>query len=185
MSNLSEPQTVVVAPARVSLLTTKQAAEALQVSERTIFNLLSSGQLPSINIGRSRRIRVDAIEEFAKNGAVTIAKTVTQPSLEDLAGFVAELGASGTTLGKKFAKQLSRVLTAHMQYLSGERFNAEQLRKHCDAAYSLAEEHIARHDRNRADGQPWTDLDKRVSRSLNAATASFDLALDEQEQTAA
>lgn len=178
MSNLSESQAVVVAPARVALLDTKQAAQVLGVSWRTIQNLIASGQLPSITVGRLRRISVDAIEDFAKNGAVRIAKTITQPSVDDLAGFIEELSAGTTTLDPKFASKLSRVLTAHKSYLSGEQVDAEQIRKQRDAAFALAEKHVANHKGKTADGRTFTDFEKRVTRSLSAAIASFDLALE-------
>lgn len=142
---------------------------------------LSSGQLHSVTIGRSRRISVDVIEEFARNGAVRIAKTITQPSLEDLSGFIEELNAGSTTLESRFAGKLSKGLNVQKRHLSGERFNAEQLRKHRDKAFSLAEEHVAKHDRKKADGQTWTNDEKRVTRFLSAAISSFDLALEEQK----
>ncbi|HEY2466706.1 MAG TPA: helix-turn-helix domain-containing protein [Terracidiphilus sp.] len=44
-------------------------AEALQISERTVFNLLASGQLPSVKIGGSRRIFTDDLKALARSGA--------------------------------------------------------------------------------------------------------------------
>jgi|SRR5579859_5262065 len=51
------------------LVTIKQAAEALQVSEGTIVNLLKEGRLGSIKIGDARRIPLDAIKLLATTGA--------------------------------------------------------------------------------------------------------------------
>jgi excisionase family DNA binding protein len=50
----------------ILLVTTKQAAEALQVCEKTIFNLMCAGQLQSLKIGTSRRIELAAIRRFIK-----------------------------------------------------------------------------------------------------------------------
>lgn len=50
------------------LLTVKQAATALQLSEGTIWNLFGSGQLPYVKIRGARRIRIDDIKRLAKDG---------------------------------------------------------------------------------------------------------------------
>lgn len=184
MSDFVQSQPTVVTPVEIRLLNTKQTAKALQVSTRTIQNLIASGQLPSVNIGRSRRVSVDAIDDFIRNGAVRIARTITQPSVDDLAGFIDELTIRTTTLDPSFARKLSKVLDAHKRYLGGERSNAEQLRKHRETAFSLAKQHVAKHKGNGADSRTFTDFEKRVTSLLSAAIASFDLAL-EKEQTAA
>lgn len=52
------------------LLTTKQAAELLQVSELTIKRRVYSGELESIKIGRARRIPAQSLERYIQtNGA--------------------------------------------------------------------------------------------------------------------
>lgn len=48
------------------LLTPEQAAEALNVSRSAIFKLLASGELDSLKIGRARRIRSGALQEFVE-----------------------------------------------------------------------------------------------------------------------
>ncbi len=53
----------------VLLVNVKQAAEALQVSERTIFNLMDNGQLPSVKIGDARRIDIEDVRKIARTGA--------------------------------------------------------------------------------------------------------------------
>ena len=45
-------------------VTAKQAADSLQVTTRTIFNLLKSGQLKSVKIGASRRIPVSELQRL-------------------------------------------------------------------------------------------------------------------------
>jgi len=46
------------------LLTVVQAASALNVSERTIENLICRGELVSLRIGRCRRVTRDAVAAF-------------------------------------------------------------------------------------------------------------------------
>jgi excisionase family DNA binding protein len=47
------------------LVTVKQAAQALQVSEHTIFNLIKSGKLHSTLIGTARRIDLADLRRLA------------------------------------------------------------------------------------------------------------------------
>jgi excisionase family DNA binding protein len=53
------------APIQMLLVTTKQAAQALQVSERTIANLIKSGKLHSTLIGTARRIDLADLRRLA------------------------------------------------------------------------------------------------------------------------
>ena len=46
------------------LLTSEQVAEHLQVSLRTVKNLMSDGQLAYIKVGRATRIHRNDIEEY-------------------------------------------------------------------------------------------------------------------------
>jgi len=46
------------------LLNRKQAAEALSVSIRTLDELLSTGDLPAVRIGRSIRFRPSSLDYF-------------------------------------------------------------------------------------------------------------------------
>ncbi len=46
------------------LLTPKQVASALGISERSVFTHIASGKLPSVRIGASRRVRVQDLESF-------------------------------------------------------------------------------------------------------------------------
>jgi excisionase family DNA binding protein len=69
---------ILVEPIEVLLVTTKQASDALQVCERTIFNLLASGQLRSVKVGGSRRIFTDDLRAFARAGVAEITKKAGQ-----------------------------------------------------------------------------------------------------------
>jgi excisionase family DNA binding protein len=50
------------------LLTISEATHVLAISRRKLYDLLNSGHLPSVHIGRSRRIRMTDLEEFVKVG---------------------------------------------------------------------------------------------------------------------
>ena len=47
------------------LITAEEAADCLKVGRCKVYDLVRSGQLESIKIGRLRRIPVDAVREFA------------------------------------------------------------------------------------------------------------------------
>jgi excisionase family DNA binding protein len=57
-------------PNKALLVTVPQAALALQVSQRTIFNLISKGMLESIQIGGTRRINMEVLKLVASMGTV-------------------------------------------------------------------------------------------------------------------
>jgi excisionase family DNA binding protein len=46
------------------LLTVEEAAAELRIARRRIFDLIRDGSLPSVKIGRSRRIRRDDLLEY-------------------------------------------------------------------------------------------------------------------------
>jgi excisionase family DNA binding protein len=48
----------------VKLLTVVEAARVLGISRSKLYELLADGELPSVRIGRTRRITVLALEEF-------------------------------------------------------------------------------------------------------------------------
>jgi excisionase family DNA binding protein len=51
---------------RQVLLTVEEAAKALAVSRTMIFQLIRTGQLITVRIGRLRRVPTWAIEDFAR-----------------------------------------------------------------------------------------------------------------------
>lgn len=51
------------------MLTVREAAGALRVSVTTFYGLISSGQIRTIKIGKSRRIKRTEIEAFIERGA--------------------------------------------------------------------------------------------------------------------
>jgi excisionase family DNA binding protein len=56
-----------VVPAKL-LLTITEASQVLAISRSKLYDLLNSGHLPSVHIGRSRRVRMKDIEEFVRDG---------------------------------------------------------------------------------------------------------------------
>jgi excisionase family DNA binding protein len=48
------------------LLTAEQAAAELQIARRRIFVMIADGRLPSVKIGKSRRITRSALENYVK-----------------------------------------------------------------------------------------------------------------------
>ena len=51
------------------LLTSRQTAKLLNISERTVFALTKSGDLPSVKIGRCLRFRVSDLEAFVQTAS--------------------------------------------------------------------------------------------------------------------
>jgi len=56
-----------LAPTKL-LLTITEACQVLAISRSKLYGLLNSGHLPSVHIGRSRRIRISDLEVFVKGG---------------------------------------------------------------------------------------------------------------------
>jgi excisionase family DNA binding protein len=56
------------------LVTPEEAARRLSVGRTTIYELMSSGELQSVNIGRCRRVPVSSLSSFVSNllGDVTV-----------------------------------------------------------------------------------------------------------------
>lgn len=51
-------------PFQKLLLTVQEAGRALAISRSKMYDLLNSGDLPSVHIGRSRRVRICDVEAF-------------------------------------------------------------------------------------------------------------------------
>ena len=56
------------APVQKLLLTVPEAGRALAISRSKMYDLLNSGHLASVHIGRSRRVRVVDVENFVASG---------------------------------------------------------------------------------------------------------------------
>lgn len=164
-------QSAIVAPVNVALVTTKQAAQILQLSERTVFNALKAGLLPSVKIGRSLRIRVADIDALIRE-----AKTLPQPSVDEVTAFVDDLKAGNVDIDAEFATTLATVLSAYKQHLEGDHVDIKIYR---DAALRLADDFTAKHGEKDA----WTKDQMRVSRFLTAALNG--LRMPSKEQSAA
>ena len=53
-------------PIECVLLTAEEAAEALRIGRCKVYDLIRTGELESIKIGRLRRIPVDSLHTFAR-----------------------------------------------------------------------------------------------------------------------
>jgi excisionase family DNA binding protein len=58
------------------LLTPEEAADALSLGRTTIFELMKDGRLPSIKVGRARRILADDLHAFVRRLPATTALRV-------------------------------------------------------------------------------------------------------------
>lgn len=50
----------------MKLLTVEDVADVLGISRSKVYELISSGALPSVRIGRSRRVRVSDLDVFVE-----------------------------------------------------------------------------------------------------------------------
>jgi excisionase family DNA binding protein len=66
------------APVQKLLLTVPEAGRALAISRSKMYDLLNSGHLPSVHIGRSRRVRVSDVENFVNRGGERHKGIVTE-----------------------------------------------------------------------------------------------------------
>ena len=63
----------------VQLLTVIQAAEHLCLSRSKVYELLADGTLPSVRIGRNRRITVSALTDFiTQHSEISIGVSPTE-----------------------------------------------------------------------------------------------------------
>jgi excisionase family DNA binding protein len=76
MKTLEQP---VASPKKI--LTVPQAAEQLQVSERTVYEWLRDGKLPGRKIGKVWRLSADAIVDFLRGDVIVDATNVSSPRL--------------------------------------------------------------------------------------------------------
>ncbi len=58
-------------PARPRFLTPAEVAELLRVSSMTVYRLIKAGQLASVRVGKSYRVREDDVDRY-------LASTYTQ-----------------------------------------------------------------------------------------------------------
>jgi len=61
---ISELRETVATPDVTEFLTVEKVAELLELSERSVRSYVSSGELPSVQFGRARRIPVDGLRDF-------------------------------------------------------------------------------------------------------------------------
>ncbi|TWD78958.1 excisionase family DNA binding protein [Kribbella amoyensis] len=54
-------------------LTVEEAAKALRIGRTRLFDLIAKGEIKSVLIGRSRRVSVEALRQYAKKLESTAA----------------------------------------------------------------------------------------------------------------
>jgi excisionase family DNA binding protein len=179
--NIQSQSPVVVTPVEVKLLDTKQAAEVLQVSTRTVQNLIASGQLRSIHVGRSRRIPTDALDEFARGGVAVV--NLPEENLQD---FIRDLRLGTARVHGR--ENLLEILSAHQienaRRASGDTASPayfENLRLIYARLLTYTEKHIRRLDSRKAAGVKATKDERKATRLLTAAFESFDAAIEESK----
>jgi excisionase family DNA binding protein len=64
------------------LLNVKQVQEYLKVSERTVFNLISRGDLKGFKAGRSWRFRISDVQDYEDKQRQRAEKVATKRSQE-------------------------------------------------------------------------------------------------------
>lgn len=60
------------------LLRIEQVGERLSLSRARVYELIASGALPSVQIGRSRRVRADVLEAWIEGGCALAAPRATE-----------------------------------------------------------------------------------------------------------
>ncbi len=70
------------------LVTPEEAARRLSVGRTTIYELMASGELQSVNIGRCRRVPVSSLSQFVNRliGAVVVGQSRSAASIEPAPG---------------------------------------------------------------------------------------------------
>lgn len=56
---------------RVRFLTVAEVADAMRVSNMTVYRILRSGELPAVRVGRSYRVPEEALEDYLATHTVS------------------------------------------------------------------------------------------------------------------
>lgn len=84
------------------LLSTRDAAKMLGISDRTLFSLTQSEQLPCVRIGSSKRYSIETLKKWIQ---ATEAQPATHPQREKKARIEAEPRATVTKTSKKAVRR--------------------------------------------------------------------------------
>ncbi len=138
-------------------VTVKQAASALQVTTRTIFNFLKSGQLKSARIGGARRIPVAELLKLAHDKVELSAIELTRTDIDAIAaekrGDTAEVAS-------------------HLERLADdENAPADEVARVAKTALSLLRDHVAQLIEKLDAGQRPTLRDRQLTNLLAAAAS--------------
>lgn len=75
-----------VEPEQALLLSTRDAAKRLTISERTLFSLTQSGQLPCVRLGTSKRYSVETIRKWIQDAEGATEARPTKPPRKSISG---------------------------------------------------------------------------------------------------
>ena len=64
------------------LVSSKEAARLLSISERTLWSLTDSGRLPCVKIGKAKRYSIPAIEKFIEQQTQPAPKPDTNQPIQ-------------------------------------------------------------------------------------------------------
>jgi excisionase family DNA binding protein len=148
------------------LLTTKQAAAQLQISERSVFRLIERGDLHSVSLGKSLRIHPDALERLAREGV---------RSINDRPIDRAELNTFITTIENmprdSFGGRLQIVLGVYRDLLDNPGTDSERVNLADRIAVSLGSELL------QVDAKAHTPQQRLAVRYIAQALCAFERAL--------
>lgn len=94
------------------LVSTRDAAEMLDVSERTVSRLITAGELPVIQMGRIKRIEVDQIHEFINRKRMYNKPRVELGSISQMGERVCNFTEKGTAFGMSHSNRKADRLDA-------------------------------------------------------------------------
>ena len=160
-----------------SLLTTKQVAAILNVTERTVVSLVSNGTLPSIRLGAARRITVEALNDFVRSGGTANVRNRTI-SRREIAEHITDCNVNPDGFGtaKEFLHLLWQVAAQHVRVIDSKPTTQEQLTRtvvfHAVAVY-VRQQLKERLDMKRMDGTQLTASERRSMKHLDAAIEAF------------
>jgi excisionase family DNA binding protein len=139
------------------LLTTKQAAAQLQISERSVFRLIERGDLHSISLGKSLRIHPDELDRLSREGVNSLRNVPVDRA--ELESFIASVEGP-----------LKFVLTSYASALDGRPFDVALAE---NTAVRLAVPLLHTIDTKMDNRQTRTEGERLAVRYLGLALAKF------------
>lgn len=162
-----------------SLLTMKQVAQILSVTERTVASLVGNGTLPSIKLGSARRIHREALNEFVKNGTPNVRQRTL--SRREIAEHITDCNVNPDGFGtaKEYLNLLWQIAAHHVRVIDNKPQTQADLERtivfHAVALYVRTQLKV-RLDMKRIDGVQLTANERLSVKHLDAAIEAFNAA---------